>query len=523
MLVVDTDLDPHTSRLSAEDARALALALHDGSGKALILLRLDSLLGWLIRPDAAAWAPLNAAILALGSSREQAVEQAFALLDECVLRAEAEIPERVLGLPRDADLAIIKQRYRRLIAVYHPDRHTSQARDCHVRTDRINRAYRALRRGRASVVADWPLKSARSSTTAPDRRAAPPPRATGSTSIRPERRKGARRADPNSRGRARRIQRRLVQVLLVGCVALVAILLLERAALDGPTPDRTATASRPPAVDPASSAPVGPSGLGSPGIPPLTAPRSVVSLGSDPLAAVSAFPPKEPGKPSAPIGASVTTTPQSWPAGGQSEEAQADRGALGESEQGLRPSAPHSAREIEVAIDWSRRTGSLDDHAAPLGPGGEPEGGPAEPRLSILDGVAPPGPGTAPGGVARGSTSVDPCVGVDGVLEELRRAYRSRSADRIARLFTLHGRDRATQGRETIRAIYANWFRETHGQEIRFSDLSTRSQTTRLCRVDARFDLSFRDGSGRLRAQSGEMLILVEQTANGMLIEHMGY
>jgi hypothetical protein len=109
------------------------------------------------------------------------------------------------------------------------------------------------------------------------------------------------------------------------------------------------------------------------------------------------------------------------------------------------------------------------------------------------------------------------------VLEELRLAYLSRSADRIARLFTLHGRDRTTQGRGAIRALYADWFRGTQGQQIRFTDVATRSQTIRLCRVAVRFDLSYRDGARRLRAQSGEMLILVERTANGMLIEHLGY
>lgn len=113
----------------------------------MLAAHLDTLLAWLAQPDGEAARPLSQAIAATGLTGDQAAKRAYAVLDAMLLAADPNAaPERLLGLEPRAGQTAIKQRYRRLISAYHPDRHPGREKQLTPRLERINLAYRALER-----------------------------------------------------------------------------------------------------------------------------------------------------------------------------------------------------------------------------------------------------------------------------------------------------------------------------------------------------------------------------------------
>ncbi|MBK5964287.1 hypothetical protein CCR95_09360, partial [Thiocystis minor] len=96
------------------------------------------------------------AIRQAGLSRRQAAARAYELLDQWLFADSDRPSPRTLGLPPDADPTLAKQRYRRLIQVYHPDRHPTRVAWATHRTERINLAFDAHRQGTNG----WPSRSA---------------------------------------------------------------------------------------------------------------------------------------------------------------------------------------------------------------------------------------------------------------------------------------------------------------------------------------------------------------------------
>jgi hypothetical protein len=497
---------------------------------------LDALLGWLMRPDVDAWAPLNVALRACGVSREQAVAQAFALLDACVMDADTETPERVLGLRRDADPEVIKQRYRRLIAVYHPDRHADGGRDLNARTDRINRAYRALQRRQSEPAREWPLWTPSARSRASQSIAAHAPPAVDPQGAGIARQVRARRADLGIAGEASRVQRRLVQAMMAGCALLVVILIVDRATTEFVAVDAQSTDVPQLGLDEGRHAPVE-AAAGMSVLADAPSALGAVDAASGHQAAVALLSFKETsGQPSGMEGGPESVS-LIGPSGAHAPvEAPVDRVAADALGLAVSPPGPHSGVERDVATASSLLSGPMIGDAAPLGMGSEsasPVTGSAASSPTRgqdqTDATAPVASSVARPAQARSSIAStesaggDPCSGATSVLSELRRAYQGRSADRLARLFTPAGRDRHARGREAIRALYSTWFAETRDQEIRFTALSMRSPGEGRCRVAAQFELSYRDASGRARSQSGGMVVLLARTSGHMLIDELAY
>ncbi|WP_296701995.1 DnaJ domain-containing protein [Thiocapsa sp. UBA6158] len=225
--------------LNEDAARAVAACLCEHLCAAPVMAHLDAVLAWLIQPERPSSRTLDDAILKVGLTREQAVERAYGLLDELLLAVPAEAPDETLGLKGETDPAVIKQRYRRLIAIYHPDRHPARSADLNRRTERINRAYRLLMQRHAGGDADWTGGGARARSFRPSVRVSPVAPAWRARAEDPGRRPSpALHARPYPSAPARRdawlIQRRLIQAMVLCCAALVAILLLGEDPLEEP-------------------------------------------------------------------------------------------------------------------------------------------------------------------------------------------------------------------------------------------------------------------------------------------------
>lgn len=125
----------------------LARALAAGRLTPTLESHLDALLLWLSNPDNPHATEVGSALRRAGLSQRQAATRAYALLDRWLFADPDQPSPRTLGLPADADPTLAKQRYRRLIQVYHPDRHPTQVAWATHRTERINLAFDAHRRG----------------------------------------------------------------------------------------------------------------------------------------------------------------------------------------------------------------------------------------------------------------------------------------------------------------------------------------------------------------------------------------
>ncbi|WP_295404660.1 hypothetical protein [uncultured Thiocystis sp.] len=153
------------SSITSHWTHQLARALAAGRLTSTLESHLDALLLWLSNPDNPHAAEIGGALRRAGLSRRQATARAYELLDQWLFADANRSSPRTLGLPPDANPTLAKQRYRRLIQVYHPDRHPTQVAWATHRTERINLAFDAHRRGANG----WTSQSATTDPTAGDR------------------------------------------------------------------------------------------------------------------------------------------------------------------------------------------------------------------------------------------------------------------------------------------------------------------------------------------------------------------
>ncbi|MBK1694751.1 hypothetical protein CKO09_08370 [Chromatium weissei] len=107
---------------------------------------LDTILLWLSHPENSQTADLTKAFSRFGLSRDCAARRIHTLLDRQLFSGSPAAPT-TLGLAPNTAPEIVKQRYRRLMQVYHPDRHVTKPLWATQRTERINLAFDAHRRG----------------------------------------------------------------------------------------------------------------------------------------------------------------------------------------------------------------------------------------------------------------------------------------------------------------------------------------------------------------------------------------
>ncbi|MBV5308715.1 J domain-containing protein [Chromatium okenii] len=123
-----------------------AQALRREQLKRLPPAHLDAILLWLSHPENPQSADLTEAFSRVDLSRDTASRRIYTLLDQQLFSGSPPAPT-TLGLAPNTAPEIVKQRYRRLMQVYHPDRHATKPLWATQRTERINLAFDAHRRG----------------------------------------------------------------------------------------------------------------------------------------------------------------------------------------------------------------------------------------------------------------------------------------------------------------------------------------------------------------------------------------
>ena len=221
----------------------LAQVLSAGVPTAVLWRQLDSLLIWLGNPDNPRVAALDRAICGCGLTRLAASGRAYDLLDRMLFAEASARPERFLGLTDQVDAASAKQRYRRLIQAYHPDRHPARAREFTERLEQINIAFATLGQEKGRVAAG---------EVPPFTNAAPPvrPRAAGRYSRGSSRKSRAAARRPfrfgayaaqwlrSVFGNAASFESRFFAVLLVVCAVMLGSLVYQSVTpMKAPLPD----------------------------------------------------------------------------------------------------------------------------------------------------------------------------------------------------------------------------------------------------------------------------------------------
>lgn len=130
--------------MTAPWIRKLVAQVWVGQPTPLLERHLDDILIWLGNASHDITRELDHAFARAGLSREDAVARTQRLLDRRLF-IEGLPPHRLLGLPADATAAVVRQRYRRLIQAFHPDRHPARSAWLTQRTELINIAYGHLR------------------------------------------------------------------------------------------------------------------------------------------------------------------------------------------------------------------------------------------------------------------------------------------------------------------------------------------------------------------------------------------
>ena len=131
--------------MSLSWTRQIAKALAGGRQTPALELHLDALLVWLSNPDNPRAAELERAIVRQRLGRAEAGANAYRLLDQLLFAGDA--APTALGFAPGTQATSAKQRYRRLMQVYHPDRHPDRTAWATRRTEQINRAFAAFQNG----------------------------------------------------------------------------------------------------------------------------------------------------------------------------------------------------------------------------------------------------------------------------------------------------------------------------------------------------------------------------------------
>lgn len=192
---------------------ALIADVVDGSCGPVVRQRLDDLLRWLTAPGDARNAGLNVELQRRGVEEEQARSLAMGLLDAMLFSHPNRAPYRLLGLLESASPVQIRERYRLLMRVYHPD-FAPRGSDWHNdRAARLNEAHCRL------------LESAGASSR---------PSAASVSHARPRRRSSRRRSfrwvrSLRAAGTARELRQRcLLLLVLLGAATVTQVFLTNR-------------------------------------------------------------------------------------------------------------------------------------------------------------------------------------------------------------------------------------------------------------------------------------------------------
>ncbi len=509
---------------SGGNPQALALAIRDGYCSPFVLRHLDDLLGWLGQPDSEGGRVLGRALVSVGLSHDEAVDRTYALLDAVILRAGPRNPEHILGLIGPYDSVTAKRRYRRFISAYHPDRHPEHVARLTPRLEQVNLAYRDLRQRIAKVVPDSMSETRFRDADHVDsgfrfrsRVCADPARSV------PSAEHGYKPSDRHLGsyglrffvGDASLLQRRLTQAMVLGCIGFVLVLALERGPAESPSVANAIKADVMPIsvmVSPSTS-PLPTADL-RPGVQDsartVVAPRVEVAQTLPVVIADTPLPTQILQQ----IGQGATMEAVASSAMLAPVPPAVSIVAIETTEGNLRAVVDRGPKSTLTMVEFEES--SITANVMQSTP-------PKVEKLGVNHSAMVK---AVPQRVAPALSEpvvAEACSGVSTVLARFRQAYQSGAVDRLVNLYSIDAREKSALGRDMIRRLYANWFIGTSERDITFTSINKQPNPRGLCRVSANFNLSYRDGEGRHRAQSGVIDFLFKRSHGKTLIEEVRY
>ena len=134
--------------INTADLPALLALIRNGRSAPLVYQYMDDLLRWLTGSEIQT--SLAKELDRLEIDQTQLRSELLSLLDRNLFQT-ANTPLAVLGLRTDATQEVIKSRYFRLLKVFHPDHQKDNLTWWTERTERLNRAYTALKKGEVTT------------------------------------------------------------------------------------------------------------------------------------------------------------------------------------------------------------------------------------------------------------------------------------------------------------------------------------------------------------------------------------
>lgn len=435
----------------------IAKSLASGRPSPALELHLDALLVWLSNPDNPRAAALERAIKQQGLPRIQASASAYRLLDQQLFVSDEPPAPEVLGFAPSLAAPIAKQRYRRLMQAYHPDRHPERTRWATRRTEQINRAF-AAREQRVPT----PTRSTGHKTTAP--RAAPRRTSTWRSWRLPPTWLPGRVRDLLAPlwvwGHRRllaltpRQQRGVELVAIVGAMLLIALLWPVAPPKPVPKIVHHPLGTTPPVAAPAPT--------------PVVRPETTISEA-------------EPAAPAPPR--AVVTDADTDPNTNTNTNTNVE----------TTTTAPLAAAPALPPLPEL----PIENPAPPLPP--------TAPRTPLAQNTAPD---TAPTPTTREIR----CQTAPDLLLQFQAAYEDGALDALMELYSPLAQENTLQNWFAIRQAYAEWFNTTGTRRIEFGQIQVQPiADSPRCALMAVFEVRYLDRQAKLNTQTGIIEMLIER------------
>lgn len=507
----------------------IASALAAGQPTATLEWHLDTLLLWLSNPDSPRTGDLDQAFKLAGMDRWQAATQAYRVLDLLLFPSNQPPSAGTLGLTGHENPDVAKQRYRRLIQVYHPDRHPDRSIWATRHTELINRAFAAYR-GSANRRQD---RSDVSSQRHENRRASHSGQ-TPWSQVHARVAAGWQWLCDWTRDGAQRRERLLAGAAILGALIIGLPLLLQEPPkpppriIDHPLdqPDKIITS-------PAIQAPT----IAQNPMPPVPAPIEAEppATGLDPAAATAGQHPEQTERRTPIARAEITSAAAAFP----------DTKVPEPTPQIHRQDAD-SAVTAPLSITPAEPTAAVPEHTAPA-PNSPPVGTsktpvkppPSGPALIIPPAAPPesPIPPTSPEPPLQSSAApvatpsapeaapaTSQCRLVPEMLQRFQHAYQSGGLDQLMSLYSPSAKENELSSWFSIRATYRNWFSKTSERSIRFDRLHVQPTVSgERCAAVALFNVTYRDAQSEPVSKSGAIQFLFERQGEGLRILRVRY
>ncbi|NEX20025.1 DnaJ domain-containing protein [Thiorhodococcus mannitoliphagus] len=559
--------------MAAHWTKQVAKSLSTGRHSPLLEVHLDTLLLWLSNPEHARVAELDRAIGRLHMSRQEACRRAFRLLDALLFDAAEGTSPLTPGLPADADQARVKQRYRRLVQVYHPDHHPDRTAWATERTDRLNRAFEAHRKraGKGTARAE-----AASGRRASREGAAWPDWSKGAAALKDwfdrlwSSAPGRLAAHLRGLGRT---QKRILGGLAGGLGILILIIALQPAEKPriipkiihhplGESPQVPPIPVLEPGDDQEDAKTVAAPDADTQGQTSGPARTLLADQVAPPTAAIP--PARRPNRPQdmpakdEPAPASAMVQPEAEPGPQEPLEPPDQPPVLAQEVPRERPSAPDTSAQASHQVAETPEPEPEPAQAIAQQPTQAEQAGavPPQPRLRPLDAsnlssipdkprlsippAAPPTPPTPPAAPERplqisaadvaipaapavASPNGD-CSTVPEVLRRFQRYYQAGTLDQFMALYSPHAKENDLATWFAIRQTYADWFSKTSARRITFEQLQVEPTAKGdRCAAIALFQVSYLDAQSRLATKAGIIQLLFEPDGRGLKILRARY